>query len=142
MWPDPQLPADLVTFTEEILKGKLHFLCSERYLGIFIRMKSWSKFLEKFIIFLRHCELVLKKRPVPPSRRNTFQDSGDEWISRQVLLDDLLIHSGTSNFKVIKKIKRGDSGGYRCTASNLQGTKGSHVVTVDVQCRLISQTFS
>ena len=25
---NPQLPADLVTFTEEILKGKLHFLCS------------------------------------------------------------------------------------------------------------------
>ena len=27
MWPNPQLPADLVTFTEEILNGKLHFLC-------------------------------------------------------------------------------------------------------------------
>ena len=24
---DPQLPADLVTFSEEILNGKLHFLC-------------------------------------------------------------------------------------------------------------------
>ena len=24
-----QFPADLVTFTEEILKGKLHFLCSD-----------------------------------------------------------------------------------------------------------------
>ena len=30
MWPNPQFPvADLVTFTEEILNGKLHFLCSE-----------------------------------------------------------------------------------------------------------------
>ena len=28
MWPNPQFPADLVTFTKEILKGKLHFLCS------------------------------------------------------------------------------------------------------------------
>ena len=28
MWPNPQGPADLVTFTEEILKGKLHFSCS------------------------------------------------------------------------------------------------------------------
>ena len=28
MWPNPQETADLVTFTEEILKGKLHFLCS------------------------------------------------------------------------------------------------------------------
>ena len=28
MRPNPQFPADLVTFTEEILDGKLHFLCS------------------------------------------------------------------------------------------------------------------
>ena len=28
MWPDLQENADLVTFTEEILDGKLHFLCS------------------------------------------------------------------------------------------------------------------
>ena len=29
MWPNPQFPAALVTFTEEILNGKLHFLYSE-----------------------------------------------------------------------------------------------------------------
>ena len=28
MWPNSQETADLVTFTEEILNGKLHFLCS------------------------------------------------------------------------------------------------------------------
>ena len=28
MWPNPQETAELVTFTEEILNGKLHFLCS------------------------------------------------------------------------------------------------------------------
>ena len=28
MWPNPQETADLVTFTEENLNGKLHFLCS------------------------------------------------------------------------------------------------------------------
>ena len=33
MWPNPQEITDLVTFTEEILNGKLHFLCS----------KPWSK---------------------------------------------------------------------------------------------------
>ena len=26
MWPNPEEGADLVTFTEEILNGKLHFL--------------------------------------------------------------------------------------------------------------------
>ena len=29
MWPNLHFPADLITFTEEILKGKLHFLCSD-----------------------------------------------------------------------------------------------------------------
>ena len=29
MWPNPMFPADLVKFTEVILNGKLHFLCSE-----------------------------------------------------------------------------------------------------------------
>ena len=28
MWPNPQIPADLVTFTKEILSRKKHFLCS------------------------------------------------------------------------------------------------------------------
>ena len=28
MWPNPQIAADLVTFTEEILNGKLNFLHS------------------------------------------------------------------------------------------------------------------
>ena len=28
MWPNPQFPADLVTYTEEILNEKLHFLSS------------------------------------------------------------------------------------------------------------------
>ena len=28
MWPNPQFPVDLVTFTEEILNWKLHFFCS------------------------------------------------------------------------------------------------------------------
>ena len=30
MWPNPEFPADLVTFNEEIFNGKLHFLCSGR----------------------------------------------------------------------------------------------------------------
>ena len=30
MWPNPQETADLVTFTEKIFNGELHFLCSER----------------------------------------------------------------------------------------------------------------
>ena len=29
MWPNPQFPADLVTFTEEILNGKFYFMCRD-----------------------------------------------------------------------------------------------------------------
>ena len=37
MWPNPQETADLVTFTEENLNGKLHFLCSVCILKILHR---------------------------------------------------------------------------------------------------------
>ena len=30
---NPQFPADLVTFTEEILNGELHFMCNGAFLG-------------------------------------------------------------------------------------------------------------
>ena len=32
MLPNPQFPADLVTFTVEILNGKHHFLCSGKWI--------------------------------------------------------------------------------------------------------------
>ena len=44
MWPNPQFPADLVTFTEEILNGKLHFLCSVRQSTNFTNRISCSNF--------------------------------------------------------------------------------------------------
>ena len=28
MWLNPQFPTDLLTFTEEIFNGKLHFVCN------------------------------------------------------------------------------------------------------------------
>ena len=39
----PQFPADLVTFTEEILNGKLHFFCSVYIFGA--KRKHWIKWL-------------------------------------------------------------------------------------------------
>ena len=53
MWSNPQEIADLVTFTEEILDGKLHFLCMQ-----------W----EAFITFVTH------ERPELLSYRNQFID--------------------------------------------------------------------
>ena len=42
MRPNPQETVDLVTFTEEILNGKIQFLCSVEYKG---KTKKWT--LEK-----------------------------------------------------------------------------------------------
>ena len=57
MWPNPQLPADLVTFTEEILNGKLHFLCSGcYYMSIFYSMlfkarsQVWDNFWQPKVV--------------------------------------------------------------------------------------------
>ena len=35
--PNPQFPADLVTFTEKILNGELNFLCSDAFLNNFAK---------------------------------------------------------------------------------------------------------
>ena len=39
MRPNPQETADLVTFTEEILSGKLDFLCSENVTRVIIMLQ-------------------------------------------------------------------------------------------------------
>ena len=50
MWPNPQVPAALVTFTEEILNGKLHFLFSEKLWTLLIAMTNnpSENILDKF----------------------------------------------------------------------------------------------
>ena len=40
IWPNQQFPADLVTFTEEILNGKLHFFCALNEIQQFICRKG------------------------------------------------------------------------------------------------------
>ena len=60
MWQNPQFHADLVTFTEIILNGKLHFLCSEWlwelkniYFSVsIIHTISFNLFLRKLLILL------------------------------------------------------------------------------------------
>ena len=32
MWTNPQFSVDLYSFSKEILNGKLHFLCSEKFI--------------------------------------------------------------------------------------------------------------
>ena len=56
MWPNPQETVDLVTFTEEILNGKFHFLCSDSsgfiivvlFFAFFFLHKRKNKLLYQF----------------------------------------------------------------------------------------------
>ena len=43
MWLNPQETGELATFTEEILSGKLHFLCSDEdlFIKIVARSQVW-----------------------------------------------------------------------------------------------------
>ena len=43
MWLNPQEIADLVTFTEEILNGKLYFLCNESSVNTLLDTFAWFK---------------------------------------------------------------------------------------------------
>ena len=56
MWPNPQFPADLFIFTEEILNGKLHFLCGVRYM-ILMHKNRISFFLINHLLSHNHNEL-------------------------------------------------------------------------------------
>ena len=47
MWPDLQETADLVTFIEKILDGKLHFLCSVKYKGSLCKITDFNKRFKK-----------------------------------------------------------------------------------------------
>ena len=53
MWPNPLETADLVTFTEEILNGKLHVLCNAALGMDYFKNKSiidlWQVFKSIFL---------------------------------------------------------------------------------------------
>ena len=56
MWPNPQFPANLITFTEEIINGKLPFLYSA--LGFMWIIGFYTNIL---IIYFWHIEKVFDK---------------------------------------------------------------------------------
>ena len=62
MWPNPQFPPDLITFTEQIFNAKLHFLCSQLnfdhvygilliYLDILIYLTMLKSKIKRFFDF-------------------------------------------------------------------------------------------
>ena len=54
MWPNPQFPVGLVTFTGEILNGKLHFLCSVSQW----KLLASDLFLKLYLLLARFLTIV------------------------------------------------------------------------------------
>ena len=50
MWPNPQKTVDLVAFTEEILNGKLHFLCSAQkyFCGVALYYNRYTEYRSSY----------------------------------------------------------------------------------------------
>ena len=49
MWPNPQFPADLDTFTEELLNGKLHIVCIDSCVRGFRVEKMFLNYEMKYL---------------------------------------------------------------------------------------------
>ena len=68
-WPDPLFPADLVTFTEEIRNGKLHFFVQ------WIKLLTWNK--KAFFIIFKGFSLKQIKptflKPESPALKNVVR---------------------------------------------------------------------
>ena len=62
MRENPQFPADLVTFTEEVLNGKLHFLCSKDASGCLSEMSSRAlnipEIARKKVLKISHAQAI------------------------------------------------------------------------------------
>ena len=50
MRPNPQFPADLITFTEEIFSEKFHFLCSDMSKKSVIKFHNHSIYFRKYSV--------------------------------------------------------------------------------------------
>ena len=82
MWLNPHFPADLVTFTEEILNGKLYFLCSAIHLSDEFKSKDNINFCNNYKAII--CEtftLCIYFKGKNSANKKSFR----EWPSHQLL---------------------------------------------------------
>ena len=98
MWPNPQFPADMVTFTEEILNGKLHFLCSDlltNYITVLaIQTKEWPYLTKSKSIncdILEFSDAVVTKILQYGDNNLAFSFKFDNWL-RHIYQNILWLH--------------------------------------------------
>ena len=72
MWPNPQFPGDLVTFTGKILNGKLHFFFTV------IMGRSWLHFITNFGL-----NEVLTNHDLNPQMTPSYRNSQLIYIANQ-----------------------------------------------------------
>ena len=58
MWPNPQETADLVTFTEKILNGKLHVLCSVCSVREYVIIREYGNICNSKYVFLKILQIL------------------------------------------------------------------------------------
>ena len=74
MWPNPQKTADLVIFTEEILNGNLHFLCSEIELMSLKDISQLTHVTSPFNDFTRKFEILSSELVVSTNYNHALRE--------------------------------------------------------------------
>ena len=66
----PQETADLVTFTEEILNGKLHFLCSDEIYTLILKY-TFKIGIHSFMTLPKKSEILSQPHPSSPNSKTS-----------------------------------------------------------------------
>ena len=100
MWPNPQFPADLVTFTGEILNGKLHFLwCVYPVIVLvdwYLQKRSIYEIYESYEFYLSEVRYFCYKQLSAPSMITKseitvmFSGSGDTGNKASIKVDPVI----------------------------------------------------
>ena len=103
--PTPQFPADLVTYTEEILTGKLHFLCSATIWISTIQneVETWSR----GTIWQKHCMKSVRNRSFSGPHFPVFELNTEKYEVSLIFLNAWKIRTrktlNTDTFHAVKE---------------------------------------
>ena len=111
MWPKLQFPAEWVTFTEEILNGKLHFLFSaiETFWNNYSFLRIWVTFTEEILwneSTIAKCERDIYFKWIPLNDTSNITDQKNlHYLHRNFKLihESFVSHGWASLFAKINK---------------------------------------